>query len=53
MAKILATVHLGDVSVDIHSGADAETTAMLLTPQQYRWLMEGRLESVWEVMVPK
>ena len=29
-AKISATVHLGDVSVDIHSGADAETTAMLL-----------------------
>lgn len=29
-AKISATVHLGDISVDIHSGADAETTAMLL-----------------------
>ena len=29
-AKISATVHLGNVSVDIHSGADAETTAMLL-----------------------
>lgn len=29
-AKIAATVHLGNVSVDIHSGADAETTAMLL-----------------------
>ena len=29
-AKISATVHLGTVSVDIHSGADAETTAMLL-----------------------
>lgn len=29
-AKLSATVHLGDVSVDIHSGADAETTAMLL-----------------------
>ena len=30
VAKISPTVHLGDVSVDIHSGADAETTAMLL-----------------------
>ena len=30
VAKISATVHLGDISVDIHSGADAETTAMLL-----------------------
>lgn len=30
VAKISATVHLGTVSVDIHSGADAETTAMLL-----------------------
>lgn len=30
MAKISATVHWGDISVDIHSGADAETTAMLL-----------------------
>ena len=29
-AKISATVHLGNISVDIHSGADAETTAMLL-----------------------
>ena len=29
-AKISATVHLGDISVDIDSGADAETTAMLL-----------------------
>lgn len=29
-ARISATVHLGDISVDIHSGADAETTAMLL-----------------------
>ena len=29
-AKISATVHLGNVSVDVHSGADAETTAMLL-----------------------
>lgn len=29
-ARISATVHLGTVSVDIHSGADAETTAMLL-----------------------
>ena len=29
-AKISATVHLGDVSVDIHSGADAETTSMVL-----------------------
>ena len=28
-AKISATVHLGNISVDIHSGADAETTAML------------------------
>ena len=28
--KISATVHLRNVSVDIHSGADAETTAMLL-----------------------
>ncbi len=28
--KISATVHVGDISVDIHSGADAETTAMLL-----------------------
>ena len=28
--KISATVHLGNISVDIHSGADAETTAMLL-----------------------
>ena len=27
VAKISATVHLGDVSVDIYSGADAETTA--------------------------
>lgn len=30
VAKISATVHLRTVSVDIHSGADAETTAMLL-----------------------
>lgn len=29
-ARISVTVHLGDISVDIHSGADAETTAMLL-----------------------
>ena len=29
-AQISATVHLRNVSVDIHSGADAETTAMLL-----------------------
>ena len=29
-AKISATVHLGNISVDIHSGADAETTAMLM-----------------------
>ena len=29
-AKISATVHLGDVSVDIHSGAEVLTTAMLL-----------------------
>lgn len=29
-ARISATVRMGDVSVDIHSGADAETTAMLL-----------------------
>ena len=29
-ARISATVRKGDVSVDIHSGADAETTAMLL-----------------------
>lgn len=29
-AKISATVHLGHVSVDIHSGADAETTSMVL-----------------------
>ena len=29
-SKISATVHLGTVSIDIHSGADAETTAMLL-----------------------
>ena len=29
-AKISATVHLGNISVDIHSGADSETTAMLL-----------------------
>ena len=29
-AKISATVHVGDISVDIHSGADTETTAMLL-----------------------
>ena len=29
-AKISATVHLGNVSVDVHSGADAETTAMVL-----------------------
>ena len=29
-AKISATVHLGNISVDIYSGADAETTAMLL-----------------------
>ena len=29
-AKISATVHWGNVSVDIHSGADAETTVMLL-----------------------
>ena len=28
-AEITATVHLGNISVDIHSGADAETTAML------------------------
>lgn len=30
VAPIWATVHLGGISVDIHSGADAETTAMLL-----------------------
>ena len=29
-ARISATVRMGDISVDIHSGADAETTAMLL-----------------------
>ena len=29
-ARILATVRMGGVSVNIHSGADAETTAMLL-----------------------
>ena len=29
-ARISATVRMGDVSEDIHSGADAETTAMLL-----------------------
>ena len=29
-STISATVHLGTVSIDIHSGADAETTAMLL-----------------------
>lgn len=29
-AEISATVHLGNVSVDVHSGADAETTAMVL-----------------------
>lgn len=29
-ARISATVHLRNVSVDIHSGADEETTAMLL-----------------------
>ena len=29
-ARISATVHLGNVSEDIHSEADAETTAMLL-----------------------
>ena len=29
-AKISATVHLGNVSVDVHSGADDETTAMVL-----------------------
>ena len=29
-ARISATVRMGGVSVDIHSGADAETTAMLL-----------------------
>lgn len=28
--KISATVRLGDISVDIHSGADAVTMAMLL-----------------------
>lgn len=28
-AKISATVHVGNVSVDIHSDADAETTSML------------------------
>lgn len=27
-ARISATVRIGDVSVDIHSGVDAETTAM-------------------------
>lgn len=30
VAKISATVRLWDISVDIHPGADAETTAMLL-----------------------
>ncbi len=30
VTKISTTVHLGDVSIDIHSGADAETTAILL-----------------------
>lgn len=29
-ARISATVHIRNVSVDIHSGADEETTAMLL-----------------------
>ena len=29
-ARISATVRMGSVSVDIHLGADAETTAMLL-----------------------
>ena len=29
-AKISATVHLGNIAIDIHSGADSETTAMLL-----------------------
>ena len=29
-ARISATVHLGNISVDVHSGADEETTAMLL-----------------------
>ena len=29
-ARISATVHMGNVSVDIHSGADTETMAMLL-----------------------
>ena len=29
-AKISATVHLGNVSVDIYTGADSETTSMLL-----------------------
>ena len=29
-ARISTTVRMGDISVDIHSGADEETTAMLL-----------------------
>ena len=29
-AKISATLNLGNISVDIHSGADAETISMLL-----------------------
>lgn len=29
-ARISATIHIRNVSVDIHSGADEETTAMLL-----------------------
>ena len=29
-AEVCVALHVGNVSVDIHSGADAETTAMLL-----------------------
>lgn len=34
-AKISATAHIRNVSVDIHSGADEETTAMLLFNAYY------------------
>lgn len=34
-ARISTTVRMGDISVDIHSGADEETTAMLLRILQF------------------
>ena len=38
VAERSATLHIGNASLDIYPGCDTEQT---LTPQQYRWLMEG------------